>query len=381
MWIKKNECCGCGACSNACPCSCISMDSDEEGFRYPVIDKSKCINCKLCEKVCPVLNIVESDAKVSVYACRNIDDDIVKNSSSGGLFTALATEIINRHGVVFGVLVDEKCTVVHDYTETIEGLKRFRGSKYVQSDMGDTYKKVKMFLDNDRYVLFSGTSCQTAGLKSYLRKDYNKLYCIDVICHGVPSPLVLEKYISLMKNTYNQEIHHVSFRDKTEGWAKYSLLLKFDNATYREDLLKDAYLRGFVASLYLRPSCYACKYKNFKAGSDISIADFWGINSITNKFGMNSDGVSMVCVNSLKGDELFASIEEGVDTIQVDILDAIKCNSAIVQSPKKNSRRKRFFKNINKVSIDKNIEQCMRVTLKNRICIAIMRLLKRRRYS
>lgn len=186
----KKDCCGCSACVQKCPKQCISLKEDNEGFLYPEVDKSMCINCGLCEKVCPVLHQGESRKPLKVYAAKNQDEEIRRQSSSGGIFTLLAEKTIQDGGVVFGARFDEHWEVKHDYTETIEGLAAFRGSKYVQSRMEDNYRKAEMFLKQGRKVLFSGTPCQVAGLKRFLRKYYGNLLTIDMVCHGVPSPLV-----------------------------------------------------------------------------------------------------------------------------------------------------------------------------------------------
>lgn len=191
----KKLCCGCNACVQRCPKQCISVQKDEEGFLYPIVDLSICIDCGLCEKVCLVLNQGSERNPIEVFAAVNKDDSIRMQSSSGGIFTALAEQIIQEKGVVFGARFDEKWEVKHDYTETIEGLKAFRGSKYVQSRIGDTFSKAEFFLKAGRKVMFTGTPCQIAGLRLFLRKEYENLLAVDIICHGVPSPLVWRKYL------------------------------------------------------------------------------------------------------------------------------------------------------------------------------------------
>ena len=192
---EKNNCCGCSACVQICPKQCISMAADNEGFLYPQVNSAICIDCGLCEKVCPVINQSAPREPLVVYAAKNNNEDIRLKSSSGGIFTLLAEKVIEEGGVVFGAKFDADWNVVHDYTETIEGLAAFRGSKYVQSIIGDNFKTAKQFLNNGRKVLFSGTPCQIAGLKKYLRKEYDNLLTVDVVCHGVPSPMVWRDYL------------------------------------------------------------------------------------------------------------------------------------------------------------------------------------------
>ena len=191
----KKDCCGCSACVQRCPKQCITLKEDNEGFLYPIVDKKTCIDCGLCEKVCPILHQGEPQKPLKVYAAKNLNEEIRRQSSSGGIFTLLAEQVIQEGGVVFGARFDENWEVKHDYTETIEGLAVFRGSKYVQSRIEDNYKKAEEFLKQGRKVLFSGTPCQIAGLKRFLRKEYEELLTVDFVCHGVPSPGVWRKYL------------------------------------------------------------------------------------------------------------------------------------------------------------------------------------------
>ena len=228
----KKDCCGCSACVQKCPKQCISLKEDCEGFLYPIVDKDICIDCGLCEKVCPILYQGEERKPLKVFAAKNHDEEIRKQSSSGGIFTLLAEKIINEGGVVFGAKFDENWDVKHDYTETIEGLAAFRGSKYVQSRIEDNYRKAETFLKQGRKVLFSGTPCQIAGLKRFFRKEYENLLTVDFICHGVPSPGVWRRYLQETvarmcdKNRVstdpisikNARVESISFRDKSHGW-------------------------------------------------------------------------------------------------------------------------------------------------------------------
>ena len=230
----KKDCCGCSACVQICPKHCIHMVADNEGFLYPQVDTTVCINCGLCEKVCPVINQNEPREPLAVYAAKINNDEIRIKSSSGGIFTLLAEKIINEGGVVFGAKFNKNWDVVHDYTETINGLEAFRGSKYVQSIIGDNFKIAKQFLNDGRKVLFSGTPCQIAGLKRYLQKEYNNLLTIDIICHGVPSISIWGKYKNKVKqlasyscrdfastNNKLSTLNDINFRDKTNGWKHY----------------------------------------------------------------------------------------------------------------------------------------------------------------
>lgn len=286
---KKSDCVGCGACAQRCPKHCIGMQEDSEGFFYPHTDLSKCIKCGLCEKVCPVVNQNEIRKPIFVYAARNNNDEVRRNSSSGGVFTLLAEQIIEKGGVVFGAKFDKSWKVCHGFTESLQGISDFRGSKYVQSDIKDSYIQAEQFLKQGRLVLFSGTPCQIAGLNLFLRKKYNNLITADFICHGVPSPSVWQDYlkeiVSILKDKKGVDasnIINISFRDKRIGWKKFSLSFFFRIRNtlwiYSENKYKNVFLKGFLRDLFLRPSCYDCPVKSFKSNSDITIADFWDIN-------------------------------------------------------------------------------------------------------
>ena len=234
---EKSRCSGCHACSNACPKNCIQMTSDEEGFWYPQVDKEKCINCGLCEKVCPIIHKWQPDDSrtTTAMAAINLNEEIRLKSSSGGIFTLIAEEIIKQGGVVFGAaLTDDFRSVHHIYVDNTDDLEKLRGSKYVQSKIGDTYKQAKDYLDSGRKVLFTGTPCQIGGLYSYLRTPYENLFTQDIICHGVPSPMVWEKYIEGHERKASSKTNIVTFRNKANGWKAYSVFIGFDN--YKEYL-------------------------------------------------------------------------------------------------------------------------------------------------
>ena len=276
---EKNKCCGCHACYNKCPKNAIEMIEDEKGFKYPKINNEKCINCGLCDKVCPIINNPKIQNEPKAYACINKDEKIRMQSTSGGIFTLLATVIINKGGVVFGASFNNDFKVIHTYTETIEELEKFRGSKYLQSDINNSYKKAKDFLDNDRFVLFTGTPCQIEGFKSFLGKEYEKLYLQDIICHGVPSPKVWDEYKKYRENKAGAKLKGMSFRSKYgTTWGKYHVNMKFENdKNYDMFHNDDVYMKAFLNHLSLRESCTDCKFKKKNRLSDITLADFWGI--------------------------------------------------------------------------------------------------------
>lgn len=376
--INKSECCGCHSCENICPKKCITMEKDDEGFLYPKINEDKCIGCDLCEKVCPVINDIDIEPFNSIaYACKNRNENIRLNSSSGGVFWLLCKAIISNNGVVFGAAFDEKFNVRHSFAETLYECEQYRGSKYVQSIIGDMYFKVKKFLDSGKIVLFSGTQCQIKGLSLYLQKKYINLITVDIICHGVPSPNVFELYKEYLKKTinYNSEITSIKFRDKEKGWKEFSCVAEFDNENrYSKTLKEDIFMRGFLKDLYLRPSCYNCKAKNYKSTSDISLADYWGVENKHSEFD-DDKGISLVLVNTEKGKKILSSITDEVNIIETDLQYAIDNNPCIVRSVKYNPRREDFFKLIKKKDIEICINKCIEPNLIMRAKSKFIRML------
>lgn len=355
---QKSNCCGCQACYNKCPKNAIKMIEDEKGFKYPQIDKDKCINCGLCEKVCPILNNKKIETKPKAYACINKDENIRMQSTSGGVFTLLGTAIINKGGVVFGVCFDEKFGVSHTYCENVKDLDKYRGSKYLQSDIGLSYRKAKEFLDMGRYVLFTGTPCQVEGFKAFLGKNYEKLYLQDIICHGVPSPLVWKKYKEYKEKSANSDLKEMSFRSKREeGWRKYHIHMNFkNNSEYNINHSDDAYMKAFLKHLSLRESCTACKFKKNNRLSDITLADFWGIQNVIPE--MNDDkGTSLVIVNSEKGRKLMNLIDDMMIYKEVDLKKAIGCNPSFNTVSEKNENSDKFFEEISNENFENVVKK------------------------
>ena len=351
---RKQDCSGCHSCASACPKQCITMIPDNEGFLYPQVDMTKCIDCGLCERVCPIINKTSSNHTPIAYACINKNENIRLQSSSGGVFTILAENTINNGGVVFGAGYDDELKLVHSYTDTIEGLSAFRGSKYEQSKIGKTYKRAKKFLETNKKVLFSGTPCQIGGLYSYLGKEYDNLLCIDIVCHGVPSSKVFKKYKSQLENRYDSKTKKINFRRKDSGWKRYNLALSFhNNKSYSKEFTQDIYMRGFLQNLYLRPSCYDCSFKSIHRQSDITIADFWGIENILPKLD-DDKGTSLILVNSTKGKKVFEELQDKMISEKVDLDEAIKYNPSAVSSVPQNQRRDEFFEKLNSNSYDIN---------------------------
>lgn len=383
---NKSKCCGCTACVSICPKQCITMREDEEGFLYPMVDSSLCIDCNLCKKICPELHSKERREPLNVYAAKHKNEQVRLASSSGGIFTLLAERIIDEGGVVFGARFNNNWNVIHDYTETKKGLTAFRGSKYVQSYMGNCYQKVKFFLQQGRKVMFTGTPCQIAGLKNYLRKDYDNLLTVDVVCHGVPSPKVWRIYLNEIarkggKNSVlfhpiseKQEIKSINFRSKSTGWKKYSFALILSGATADEEkntvllssiFTENPYMNAFLSNLNLRPSCYACPTKSGKSGSDITIADFWGIEEVLPEFD-DDKGISLILPYTEKG--IYWLKDLNCEFTKVDYQTAQKNNPSISTSVTKPINRNFFFHQLKyKNSIQSIWENCSSNALNKRI--------------
>ena len=397
---EKKDCCGCSACAQRCPKLCITMQSDNEGFLYPCINTEQCIDCGLCEKVCPVINRGETTRPIVAYAAMNKNEEIRLASSSGGIFTLLAEAVINEGGVVFGVKFNESWQAVFDYTETIEGLAPFRGSKYVQAIVGNAYKTAEGFLKAGRKVLFTGTPCQIAGLNKYLRKDYENLLTVDIICHGAPSPLVWKEYVAELirakrgagKNSVSLSLNDepvltgISFRDKTNSWKKYCFRATFaaskaakNTVSEPEYILetfnKNKFMQGFLRDIYLRPSCYSCPAKNGISNSDITIGDFWGIEKHLPE--MDDDkGTSAVLVNSHQAEDFINRLP--LHKTVADYESIVTGNSALVKSVARNSYTDLFWKTFASHGIDAILLVCkkMQPSIINRLFQKIKRKVK-----
>lgn len=354
--IDKDNCTGCYACFNICPTKAIDMIEDEKGFKTYAIDKDKCINCGMCKKVCPVINNKEENKDIEAFACMNKNENIRKESSSGGIFYLLAQYILEKKGVVFGASFDNNWDVEHTYIEKIEDIKKLMGSKYVQSTIGDSYEKVKEFLENDRYVLFTGTPCQIEGLNKFLGKEYDKLYTQDVICHGVPSPKVWRKYLQFRKMKDKKIPSNINFRNKEDGWQNFHIKFKYERNSYKMLANNDIYMQSFLRNTILRDSCYNCHFKKLYRLSDITLADFWGVKRVLPEMNDNK-GTSLIIVNSKKGQTLIKEINEKIEMKGVDIKEAIKYNPSMIKSVDKDEKREDFFDNIDKIEFDELVKK------------------------
>lgn len=405
----KKNCCGCSACVQRCPKQCIRLEEDTEGFLYPQVDEETCIKCGLCEKVCPILNQTDKLPVLEVLAVKNPNDEERMNSSSGGVFLPLAREVINQGGVVFGVVYDESWEAHHVYAEKIEDVYPMMGSKYLQSKIGNSFKDAERFLKQGREVLFVGSPCQIAGLRTYLRnKQYPNLLAVDFLCHGVPSPGVWRRYLAETYGGYDAKeqsrlqatagkntvllsslnatspIGDIKFRDKREsGWKKYRFVVRQksaskadQNSVLSSDIHYDnPFMRGFLSDIYLRPSCYACKCKNGVNHSDLTIADFWGINLIAPEFD-DDKGVGLVLLNTKKGEDYFSRLP--MDMMPSNLEKAHYYNGGFNEHTKAHPKRDQFFFLIeNGKSIKAAVEICLRLPFKQRVVRVVKRIVKK----
>lgn len=375
----RNICSGCHACFNICPKHCITMEADDEGFLYPHIQEQNCINCGRCNAVCPVLKEYRGQKKGRAFACINNDETIRLNSSSGGIFTMIAEYVIDKGGIVFGASFDDKLNVHHTAVDSKSDLYKLRGAKYLQSSINDTYNEAEQYLKQGKIVLFSGTPCQISGLRSYLNNDYDNLIMQDIICHGVPSPMVWRKFLEYQKNINNCDIDRKtmpSFRLKDRGWKRYSLSFKFINGKeYRETIDKNLYMQAFLGNVCLRQACYDCHSKSLERESDITLGDFWGVEKVVP--GMyDNKGTSLVFVNSQKGFRVFNEISKNMKCKEVDIDEAAKYNSSSFKSCSKPKNRYLFMKNVSAHNFDKCVSKYTKDSLKKRTVKKIKILIK-----
>lgn len=351
---KKQICTGCAACSSVCARNAIAMVADDEGFRYPVVDMSLCVGCGKCRLVCPALNASSARRPNAVYAAISNDEELRNNSSSGGVFSILATQVLATGGIIYGAAFDRKdWHVFHRSAESQQELAELRGSKYVQSDIGQVYHSALENLERGRKVLFSGTPCQVAAFRNFLGRDWDNLLLVDVVCHGAPSPLAWQKYLQKRTDIVQRgnrngtvdgsTVREVSLRNKSYGWQRYSVSILFSNGeTYLREHQYDSFIQAFLKELCTRPSCHFCPVRELRSGADLTIGDYWRVRE--RHPAMDDDkGTSLVLVNTNKGRCAFEGIEDFLCFESSSYEDAVRVNPAILLSPVINDKRAAFF--------------------------------------
>ncbi len=368
--VGKNDCCGCTACYNICPERCITMQPDVEGFLYPYIDEEKCINCNMCKKNCPILGhktVEKEEPNAFVIRTKNQKDLMV--STSGGFSTPLAHWVFSQGGSVWTASYDEEWNVVHkQLCKSDYEFDKSRGSKYVQSYLGDTYQRIKKELNKGNKVCFIGTTCQVYGLNAYLQNDFDNLITVDLVCHGVPSPKLWRKYIDYQKSKYNSEIININFRNKTYGYHSSTMMLEFKNGKkYYGSARVDYMLKSFFSEISSRPSCYNCKFKAINRISDYTLFDCWHMSELLNKKD-DDKGYTNILVHTEKGMKILNEINEEYNIFSVDaknsiLLDGVMvCNSAV---PHHN--RKIFYSDLDEHDLDEHINKYIKISLVDRI--------------
>jgi len=375
--VDKADCCGCSACASVCANGHIDMQADEEGFLYPAADNIECGDCGICDRVCPVSKVNGDEAfQQKAYVVNNKDETVRRESTSGGAFTPIAQYIIEQRGIVFGAAFNEELGVAHTYIDKVKDIQKFRGSKYVQSDMGNCYKAAKEFLDNARVVCFSGTPCQIEGLKCYLRKEYENLFTVDLVCRAVPSPLVWNKYLAYLKDRLNSsEVVSVSFRDKSKyGYQYPNLLVKTDSKQYHSGVEADPYMRSFFEGVAVRPSCYQCRFKKRYRVSDFTIWDCFFSEKFDPKLDDNK-GSTCVLIHTEKGSVLFDEIKGSFYFKEVGPDEIVKGMREMFHGVPHNSKRELFFNDLNVLSgkelFDKHFHSSLKSKAKRYIKIAL----------
>lgn len=363
IFERKEDCCGCTACYNVCPKEAIKIEPDREGFLYPKIDQSLCIDCQLCKKVCPVINEKSLKNKIEgdFYLSKHKSEDTLKNSTSGGAFTAISDIFLKEEGIICGVDFDDNFCIVHEMTETKEGRDRFRFSKYVQSKLGDIFPKIKEKLAEGRKVLFSGTPCQCAGLKAFIGNSPLKenLYICDLICHSVPSPFIWEEFKKVLEKENGGVIDEVHFRTKKLDWNRTNSnkSFLFSTTAMNEVQGDERFYKMFFGLLSIsRPSCSACRFTDTHRVSDITIADYFGIEEFApEKY--DKRGLSLVIVNNEKGEEILNKMKNDMEMEKRKSSESVKHQQRLSYPISYTEIREEFWDSVIELGLEETMKK------------------------
>lgn len=375
--LDKNECCGCSSCVQKCPKNAITMIEDEEGFLYPIIDKEKCIDCGLCSKVCPQLKQLKKKEEnyPKTYAMYNKNFEELLKSSSGGVFSVIANYVLQNDGVVFGAAYDNNLNVNHIKVDNKTELEKLRSSKYVQSNIGNTFKETEEYLKNGKLVLFTGTPCQIEGLNSYLMKSYDNLITCDLVCHGVPSPKLFKVYLEYLSKKFKSQVKAYNFRSKIKyGWGLFTEVITKDNKKHYVKSDFDPYYSNFLECNTYRENCYKCHYTNYNRVSNLTLADYWGVSSIHPKF-YSEKGISLILVNNKKGEDILNKILPNIEKMDTNLDYAASKNKNLIRPSHRPEIRDTIYNEIYSKETSKFIKENLKVkvTLKKviKLCIPV----------
>ncbi len=364
----KKQCCGCTACESICPKKAIKMLPDNEGFLYPHVDKTLCVECGLCEKTCPIIAPIKHNGIPEARIVRNNNSDIVFDSTSGGAFSAVAASLMQaKKAIIFGACYDEKLQVIHRGIDNESDLRIFRGSKFVQSSISGCFEEIKQLLKSGQVVLFSGTPCQVAGLQKYLNSiDTTRLYLIDIVCRGVPSPKLWELYVAYMEQKYKSKIKNVKFRNKTYGYKSSTMMVEFENGrVYKKSGRIDPMMRLFTREMCSRPSCSDCAFKGRSRISDLTLFDCKKYTKVTKLYD-DDRGYTAVLIHSAKGKELLELASKQADIQEADIDLLIKyCGIMVENKAQPNVRREEFFKELGHTPLPELLQRVTPVSKKD----------------
>lgn len=382
--IEKNKCTGCKMCGDICPTQAINYCEDEQGFWYPKVDADKCVKCGLCVHRCPSLNEQwnKKENFTKVYKAWSLDENTRLSSTSGGIFYEIGKRFIEKGGVIAGcAYTDDYKGAKHILIEDIEGLKKIKGSKYFQSDTADIYEKVKDKLENGAEVLFCGTPCHMAAMRAYLGKEYENIYYMDFICRSINSPLAFKKYLEELEDNYGSKVSEVQLKNKKYGWHSLATRVKFENGQESiRDKNEDWWVKGFIYNdLYTRESCYDCKYKVLpRMNADVSIGDFWGVKNCDAE--ENFKGISIIIVNSLKGDKIIEEINDRIFIKESSIEAALPGNPALLSNPNKTDKQEKFFKYLKQEKFSIAVKKCTQPLKIKKILSLGKRILRKIKY-
>lgn len=363
MFLTEDKCCGCTACYAVCTKNCIKMVRNNEGFLYPYIDNDKCIGCNLCEKVCPILNKKNGSFPIRSVVIRAKNEETVLNSASGGFTTPLANYVIKNDGLVFGAILDDSNIVKHVKIDNTKNVHLIRGSKYVQSNLNNSYQEIREYLINGKQVLFIGTPCQVYGLKNFLLQDYENLITVDLVCKGVASPKFWGNYLRNKEKTENSKINHINFRKKNRGYHSTDMEIQFENNSIYAENKTDYFMRSYINSICMRKSCYQCNFKGLERCSDFTIFDAWHAAKYTSIKKDDDKGYTNVLIHTQKGEKVLNNISNQIFIYESNMEKAVEYDGIMISnSTEFKEQRNEFYEILDREGLNRTINLLLPVT-------------------